>query len=123
MERSLLDTMSLLGLDIMLGAIVALLVLAAADPVLRHCREARTTPEVESLDQRERGEPQPAGYVPSLTVGFVPVGEEQAEPEAPRWFRAWMRGASGKQEPASASQDAPSKRASREARRDEHEPA
>ena len=67
MDRTLLETVDLLGLDVMLGMIASLAILARLEDVVRQRRQARELPR--TAGNRPTGEPSRPEFVPTDWVG------------------------------------------------------
>jgi hypothetical protein len=91
MERNLFDTVSMLGLDIMLAVIAALAVLSALTRAVQQLRKRMSAHETQVERRTERHERPAAGYAPPLSVGLIPRATAPAVHVVPAWIEAWMR--------------------------------
>jgi hypothetical protein len=91
MERSLFDTVSMLGLDIMLAVSATLAVLSALMRVVQRWRERMSADETGDERHTERHERPAAGYAPPLSIGLIPRATAPAVHVVPAWIEAWMR--------------------------------
>jgi hypothetical protein len=91
MERSLFDTVSMLGLDIMLAVSATLAVLSALIRVVQRWRERMSADETGDERRAERHERPAAGYAPPLSIGLIPHATAPAVHVVPAWIEAWMR--------------------------------
>lgn len=91
MERSLFDTVSMLGLDIMLAVVAALAALSALMRIVQPWRERMSADPTGDERSTERHERPAAGYAPSLSIGLIPRAPAPAGVAVPDWIMAWMR--------------------------------
>jgi hypothetical protein len=92
MERGWIDTVMLLGLDVMLAAIATLAALSAVARVLQLRRNRMSSGEARNdLRSEPSYEPPVAGYAPSLSMGLTPYAAAMPERRAPDWLARWMR--------------------------------
>jgi hypothetical protein len=91
MERNLFDTVSMLGLDIMLAVIATLAALSTLARVLQPWRDRLTSDHTKDDRWPGRRERPAAGYAPPLSMGLMPSAAAPAASVVPAWIEAWMR--------------------------------
>jgi len=91
MERGWIDTVVLLGLDVMLAVIATLAALSAVARVLQLLRDRTSSDETGNDLRPEPYEPPVAGYAPSLSMGLTPYAAAMSERRVPDWLARWMR--------------------------------
>ena len=91
MERNLLDTVSMLGLDIMFAFIALLSAVSAVVRVMQAWRDRMTSNAAADTPRAERCEEPSAGFAPPLSIGFSSRGPTPDPSVTPDWIKAWTR--------------------------------